>query len=132
MDGTAGGTIDWVAHIPVILTMLVFASGIAWAIIELRSRRLFIAREDLAERFTGFANLFAINREAIDTLRERLARIEEADRLRWVPVADALSKLGDQVERLQLQLPAVVARLEGIAQRLDALDRHQGRGRDRD
>jgi hypothetical protein len=131
MQGEVGGSVDWVAHIPIVLAIIAFAAIQSWAHIELRSRRMFMTREELINEIGGMKNLFSMNRASVDEMRDRLTRIEATDKLRWEPVASALSKIGDQVEKMQQQLPAIVATLDAIQRRLDDHER-SAIARDRD
>jgi len=56
---------------------------------------------------------------------ERTVKLEQADRLKWRPIADTLQEVGRQMQKQGETLAAVTATNAEIARRLEALERRQ-------
>lgn len=80
----------------------------------------------LGGKVTSVIDLVAATRDRADTNADAIIRLQEADRLRWEPVAEALEQIGHRMGESERTMARVTTLLDEISRRLD---RHENAGR---
>lgn len=83
--------------------------------------------DGLGGNVTAALSQIASTRDRADTNADAIIRLQEADRLRWEPVAEALEQIGHRMGESEKTMAKVTTLLDEISKRLD---RHESHGRE--